>query len=330
MTKRSIHVLLWISVVLSAVRVHGQDCSSPSELCAETINPNSIVSSNPVSFSCFNAAYTTYFEFTTNNNPINTGAVTVSLTGLNCLTGGVNDTLQAVIVEVPAGGDPCFPGSYIAVSDCEADTLDFSVGSDELSANSSYLVIVGTNHDPADGDCDFEIAIEGPAVDINACCDQEISLGETANITVTGGNAIPGYSWAPSVTLDTAVGDEVNAIPGETTNYIVTGYVGGCEVTDVVTILVGPPIGIPNTITPNGDQINDLWKISGISKFPNVQITVFDRWGQVVFKDIGYAQPWDGTNNGKELPTATYYYVIELNSIDITIEPISGPITLVH
>jgi hypothetical protein len=45
---------------------------------------------------------------------------------------------------------------------------------------------------------------------------------------------------------------------------------------------------------------------------------------------VGYAQPWDGTRGGKFLPTGVYYYVIELNSLDVNIEPVTGFVTLVH
>jgi gliding motility-associated-like protein len=93
---------------------------------------------------------------------------------------------------------------------------------------------------------------------------------------------------------------------------------------------VGPPINIPNTFTPNGDLINDLWLLAGIQRFEGALVTVYDRWGQQLFKSLGYTQPWDGTNGGKKLPTATYYYVIELNSLDVDIPPITGSVTLIH
>jgi hypothetical protein len=50
----------------------------------------------------------------------------------------------------------------------------------------------------------------------------------------------------------------------------------------------------------------------------------------VVFKALGYAQEWDGTNKGKFLPSATYYYVIELNSLAVNIPPVVGFVTIIH
>lgn len=325
-------MLKYLSIItlFAGVAAQAQDCSDPALLCAETANSVVLDQNAPVDYLCLEAEYTTYFQFETNTNSGNTGNVIVSINGIQCQSNALNDTIQMVIVQVPDGGDPCVPASYVTVSDCVADTLDFFVVSEDLQANSQYMVIIGSDHDPFLNDCAFDVVIEGPAVDIDACCDAQIPLGQSETFTVTGGEAIPGYSWAPAITLDEATGDEVTATPEQTTTYTVSGNVGECQVTDQVTLTIGPPISVPNTITPNGDGINDVWRISGISDFPQAQVTVFSRWGQVVFRDIGYAEPWDGTNRGKRLPTATYYYVIELNSFEVEIPPVSGSITLVH
>lgn len=313
------------------LKVTAQDCGDPTLLCSGTPQASDLSQNTPVSIGCFNFPYTSYFTFTTNTNNENPGNVTVALFGIDCEGPTDPSEINAIIVQVDTGGDPCVPISYIPVSPCGIGSTDFFVDSQVLEPSTTYLVIIGTTHDPADGDCLFNAQISGPAVSLDACCDQQITLGQTATFFATGGNATPGYAWSPSITLDTATGPEVVSTPVETTDYTVTGSVGPCNnIQDVVTVIVSPPVGIPNTITPNGDGINDLWKISGISQFPNAQITIFDRWGQVIFKDIGYAKPWDGTNRGKTLPTATYYYVIELNSLVIDIPPITGPITLIH
>jgi gliding motility-associated-like protein len=328
--KKLISLISSLLCIAYSTSMNAQDCTNPSQVCAETVQSGLLSDPNPVVFDCFDAEYTSFFYFSTNTNATNTGNVTVSISNIDCFVGLLSDTLEILVVEVDPAGDPCDVISYSSVSGCASDTLDFSIETDDLNANSDYVILVGTDHDPALSACMFDIAIAGAAVDINACCDQEISLGQSASITAIGGNDMPGYAWTPTSYLDTNIGETVVSIPEETIDYTVFGYVGGCEVTDVVTIVVGPPVGIPNTITPNGDEINDLWKIAGISSFPQAQITIFDRWGQVVFKDIGYATPWDGTNKGKFLPTAAYYYVIELNSLDIEIPPITGSITIIH
>jgi len=73
-------------------------------------------------------------------------------------------------------------------------------------------------------------------------------------------------------------------------------------------------IEIPNFFTPNGDADNDTWRPNNIEAFPEILIKLYDRYGRVV-DEISVADPqgWDGTYNGKELPTGDYWYVIKLN-----------------
>lgn len=77
-------------------------------------------------------------------------------------------------------------------------------------------------------------------------------------------------------------------------------------------LTVTASLSIPNTFTPNGDGINDTWTIRELQYYPKSAVTVFNRLGQKVFSSVGYAVPWDGTYDGKILPTGTYYYIIDL------------------
>ena len=72
-------------------------------------------------------------------------------------------------------------------------------------------------------------------------------------------------------------------------------------------------IEIPSGFSPNSDGVHDEWAIYGLSNFPDVEVNVYNRWGERIFYSQGYTTPWDGKRNGIDLPIATYYYVIELN-----------------
>ena len=86
--------------------------------------------------------------------------------------------------------------------------------------------------------------------------------------------------------------------------------IGGCMVTDTIFIkLLLAPI-VPNAFTPNGDGINDRWRIQYLESYPGATVDVYNRYGQAVFSSEGYDVDWDGTVNGKALPIGTYYYVI--------------------
>ena len=74
------------------------------------------------------------------------------------------------------------------------------------------------------------------------------------------------------------------------------------------------PFAIPGGLSPNGDGNNDSWDIQGLVDYPDASVTVFDRWGQKVYSGTAQDPAWDGTTNGRECPTADYYYVIDLGN----------------
>ncbi|PKV51824.1 gliding motility-associated-like protein [Aquimarina sp. MAR_2010_214] len=91
---------------------------------------------------------------------------------------------------------------------------------------------------------------------------------------------------------------------------------------ETVFIIVPEDIIIYTGITPNGDGINDEFRIMGLSDFPKNTLQIFNRWGVKVFEQDGYEQPgvrfFKGASSGRqtingkeELPVGTYYYVLE-------------------
>ncbi len=85
----------------------------------------------------------------------------------------------------------------------------------------------------------------------------------------------------------------------------------------------------PTVITPNGDGKNDLFVVHNLEKiYPNCQMTIFNRWGNVVFESTGYATAWDGTYKGEKLPMGAYYFKLELNDGQNTVY--NGSISIIH
>jgi gliding motility-associated-like protein len=66
----------------------------------------------------------------------------------------------------------------------------------------------------------------------------------------------------------------------------------------------------PTAFSPDGDGINDLFKVygQGMSDF---KIEIFNRWGQMIYKSFQLDEGWDGTFKGKNLPTGSYVYKIK-------------------
>lgn len=73
-------------------------------------------------------------------------------------------------------------------------------------------------------------------------------------------------------------------------------------------------IRVPTGFSPNGDGVNDTWEIPGIEAFPNAVIEVFNGWGGMVHRSVGVYLPWNGQRSGQDLPTAVYYFVIDLKT----------------
>lgn len=73
-------------------------------------------------------------------------------------------------------------------------------------------------------------------------------------------------------------------------------------------------ITVNNVITPNGDGRNDTWSIDNLNhaQMENVEVIIADRYGKTVFQTRDKAKIiWDGTYNGRPLPTASYWYVVK-------------------
>jgi gliding motility-associated-like protein len=74
-------------------------------------------------------------------------------------------------------------------------------------------------------------------------------------------------------------------------------------------------IFIPEAFSPNGDGLYDTFVIEGVSD-KKVSLKIFNRWGNLVYKNADYKNDWNGTGNeglhqGENLPDGTYYYVVD-------------------
>ena len=79
---------------------------------------------------------------------------------------------------------------------------------------------------------------------------------------------------------------------------------------DVIKAELNCPLFIPNAISPNDDNANDVWKVDGLQQYPEATVIVTNRYGTVIFESFGDYEPWDGTYNGEVVPNGTYFYVI--------------------
>jgi gliding motility-associated-like protein len=150
----------------------------------------------------------------------------------------------------------------------------------------------------------------------NAGPDKRILEGQSVPLEGTADGTQVIYSWSPANTLDNSSDITPVARPVDNTTYTlrVVSQLGCGASTDDVFVRVFKEVKIPNAFSPNGDGINDDWKIINLITYPEATLQVFNRHGQKVYESRGYNSPWKGTYNGSPLPIGTYYYVIDLKT----------------
>ena len=151
-----------------------------------------------------------------------------------------------------------------------------------------------------------------PNVSINI---GDTSICQDSSILIYGIGATT-YIWSDNIIDSTYFTPTYNA----TYTVIGTDY-NNCEGSSQVTITLDTcitepfTINIPNVFTPNNDGNNDGFYISGTSFILN-STTIFNRWGEVVFK-TNFSNAWDGRlSSGQLAPDGTYYYFIDINAYD--------------
>jgi gliding motility-associated-like protein len=150
----------------------------------------------------------------------------------------------------------------------------------------------------------------------NAGPDKFVVIGQSTTLegSATGTNVK--WKWTPTQNIS-----NVNALTPAVSPTTNSTYVlnvesnAGCGIaTDSVFVRVYLKVAPPTAFSPNGDGINDTWRIDALQTYPEAVMSVFNRFGQLVFTSLGYNIPWDGKMNGKPLPSDTYYYFIDLKN----------------
>ena len=102
-----------------------------------------------------------------------------------------------------------------------------------------------------------------------------------------------------------------------------------CSNTDDVMVSVISKLYSPNVFTPNGDGKHEKWNIPGMALYPDGVVTVFNRYGEKIYAATNYvSKPWDGTYKGKQQPTGSFIYLIQLN--DSKKQTLTGTVTIIR
>ncbi len=149
--------------------------------------------------------------------------------------------------------------------------------------------------------------------------DTTVNYGEEAMLF---GDAGGDYTWSPPDGVECLNCPSSTVVPPYTIDYTISSVdENGCVGSDNALITVIPVSGnilyVPNTFTPNGDNINDIFFVFGVNLALINKLQIFDRWGEVVFfkENIApddFSNGWDGTFQGKSLNSGVYAFIVQV------------------
>ena len=158
------------------------------------------------------------------------------------------------------------------------------------------------------------------------------------NLNIENASSSYSYEWFPTTGLsctdcpNPTVNIDGNIVYSVTVTDI---FSGGDKTLNTTVQLINfcseDLIGVPNAFTPNADGENDLREIKYSSALivENYKMQIFDRWGGVLYQSNDINERWDGTSNGRKIPSGVVIYFLEFPChIDGSIIQKKGDITI--
>jgi gliding motility-associated-like protein len=164
-------------------------------------------------------------------------------------------------------------------------------------------------------------------------------LGIPVTIPFSYSNGIVSYVWSPATNLDCPTCPDPVATLILSAQYTVTVTDSNkCTISDTVfikTLCTDKNYWLPNTFSPNGDGVNDYFYPRGTSLFNVQSLSIFNRWGQMIFQRRDFPantqnMGWDGNFNGHPAPADAYIYIVEVICDNAQVVAIHGSVTLVR
>lgn len=202
------------------------------------------------------------------------------------------------------------------------DLTDPSIGNPMATPNSTITYTVTGSNDPACPSDSKSVTITvNPLPTVSTPQREIVTVGSIVPLNATGTPDVISWQWSPSDYIDcTTCASTVAAIRKPIT-YSITGTNSyGCTataVTEVVLVCDENVVFIPNTFTPNGDGMNDIFYIRGKGIATVKYFRVFNRNGALVFERNNFnvddiTAGWNGTVKGQPAGADVYVYVADM------------------
>ncbi len=267
-------------------------------------------------------------------------AVRPALTNVNSTVNGadINITFDA-----PGGGytaksyhlfEAVNGGSFNEVASNAGSPTFFNVSGRNTSAN-SYCYQVNykdlCDRSPANGS-----AITTCPIKLN------VGLAEDGTVAINWTEYKPVGGFTYTIEVRDETGTVIKTIPGgsgTSATDLLTSSAGQLYYTMVATngsvtstsamveLQLSPAVYVPDAFSPNGDSQNDFFELKG-RFIKEINLSVFNRWGEPVFHSTDMTKQWDGKVNGGDAPVGTYAYTLEVTGQKGEVLKQKGTITL--
>lgn len=206
------------------------------------------------------------------------------------------------------------------------------------SVTTTYRVL-GTDDRGCFTDTGFVTVKVYPIPVVDAGADKTINVGQSVELKPTISADVNTAIWTPTQSIVQNVFPGVIVKPKETTEYTLeVRNAGGCKSRDRVTVYVvcnGANVFIPNTFSPNGDGVNDIFYPRGTGLFSIKTMRIFSRWGEVMYEKSGFmpndvSAGWNGTYKGLKLTPDVYVYTIDIICDNSTVLTLKGNVALIQ
>ena len=160
-----------------------------------------------------------------------------------------------------------------------------------------------------------------------------VITSDSAFFTYTGGSVVNKYSWSFGDGKSSILSNPVHVYDKGNSYqvWLTVANSDGCldSIVEIVLVEDDDEVFIPNVFTPNDDLRNDIFKVI-ITTAKDFSMTIYNRWGGLVFESNNFNVGWDGISNGVICPEGVYVYVVTFKNARGLEKKLHGTLTLIR
>jgi gliding motility-associated-like protein len=174
-----------------------------------------------------------------------------------------------------------------------------------------------------------------PVAEIEADGIKNLCSGDIIKVKARDENQalIYSYAWGPKEYFS-LLGAQITQATVKATGFIHLTVTDpyGCDATDSLFVETKPccDVYLPDAFTPNGDGLNDVFRLITIGNHKLTDFRVVNRWGQAVFEGGDIKSGWDGNLGGLPQPVGTYFYYLRYQCGTGAVIEKKGELTLIR